>query len=664
MIAPMAKIQIATRARQRDELLAWLQDEEILHIHEGQHTAEAVRTGAAYELAELQFTLEFLQRVRKLTNTIPQKSWRHLFVGKPAASLKTLNQTLASLGISQLATQAHKLHESLNSIEANKEKLQQELHIYMPWQHVRLTGKELNQAKQSHIIHRLLFIPARYEEAWLKSLAHIPTASYQIVYPGGERNALPVACEVIAHRQDEKALASSLATYNTQTVELHLLPEESIVQKINFIKQLLQKNTQAANETLAQAAGLFPKEESIKFAYDALLHKVEREAASQKFESLPYTAVLTGWVPRAWYPTFMSRLHNMFPDALAEEIAVSPADKPPVHFINNKLVEPFESVTNLYGKPGYHELDPSGPLALFFLLAFGLALTDAGYGLVLMAGTFAAEKFFRLKRDMKKMTRLLFLGGVMTVILGALTGGWFGITLETLPESSLKNALVAIKILDPITEPMKLLGVAFTIGIIQLMFAWIVKAIYMWRSNQKVPAILDNVPWLIIVSVILAWVASLNGILPLTWHTSLKWAVIAAVVLVVATQGRSYKNPLLKLGGGALSLFGLMSFVSDTLSYSRLLALGLATGIIGFVVNLLAGMAIAQIPVVGFAMAIVILVVGHVFNLGINALGAFIHSGRLQFVEFFPKFLEGGGLPFRPLGRVSKYVDNPREFSP
>ena len=249
MIAPMAKIQIATRARQRDELLAWLQDEEILHIHEGQHTAEAVRTGAAYELAELQFTLEFLQRVRKLTNTIPQKSWRHLFVGKPAASLKTLNQTLASLGISQLATQAHKLHESLNSIEANKEKLQQELHIYMPWQHVRLTGKELNQAKQSHIIHRLLFIPARYEEAWLKSLAHIPTASYQIVYPGGERNALPVACEVIAHRQDEKALASSLATYNTQTVELHLLPEESIIQKINSLRQQLQENEQATQKT-------------------------------------------------------------------------------------------------------------------------------------------------------------------------------------------------------------------------------------------------------------------------------------------------------------------------------------------------------------------------------------------------------------------------------
>ncbi|MBI3255421.1 MAG: hypothetical protein HYZ63_00435 [Candidatus Andersenbacteria bacterium] len=664
MIAPMVKIQIATRASERDHVLAWLQDEEVLHIYETRHPHEARQTDTAYQLAELQFVLEFLQYIGKLTNNVPKKSWRNLFVSKPAASLKILNQTLATLNISELTAQAHELHENLNTQETTKEKLQQELDTYTPWQHVHITGQELEQARHSRIIHRLLHIPARYKEAWVKSLEHIPTAIYQFISIIDEQRTLPTACEVIVHSQDEQAFMSSLATYNTQTIELDLLPNESIIQKIQSIKHLLQKNEQAIKATCAQAASLLPKEKSIKFAYDALLHKVEREAASQKVDTLPYTAVFTGWIPRPWYPAFMSRLHKAFPDALAEEITIDPTDKPPVHFTNNKLIEPFESVTNLYGKPGYHELDPSGPMSMFFLLAFGLALTDAGYGIVLMIGTLAAEKFFRLKRDMKKMTRLLFLGGLMTVFLGALTGGWFGITLETLSEGSVKNALLTIKIIDPIIEPMKLLGVAFVIGIIQLMFAWVVKIIYLWHSNQKIPAILDNVPWLMIVSAILAWVASLNHVLPSAWHTSLKWIVVATIVLVIATQGRSYKNPLLKIGGGVLSLFGLMSFVSDTLSYSRLLALGLATGIIGFVVNLLAGMAIAQIPMVGFAFAIVILVVGHVFNLGINTLGAFIHSGRLQFVEFFPKFLEGGGLPFRPLGRVSKYVDNPREFSP
>ncbi|MDA1169345.1 MAG: V-type ATP synthase subunit I, partial [bacterium] len=111
-----------------------------------------------------------------------------------------------------------------------------------------------------------------------------------------------------------------------------------------------------------------------------------------------------------------------------------------------------------------------------------------------------------------------------------------------------------------------------------------------------------------------------------------------------------------------LSLNGLITFVSDMLSYSRLLALGLATGIIGLVVNLIASMVQDSIPVLGVVLAGAVLLVGHVFNLGINALGAFIHSGRLQFVEFFPKFMEGGGVAFRPFGRIGKYVDNPKDF--
>lgn len=664
MIAPMTKIQIAIPAPQRDALLTWLQDEEVVHISALKQEGEAVKSDTAYQLAELQFVLEFISRIRKQTNTLPKKNWRNLFVSKPAAALTLLNETLLSLQVPTLTSQAHHLHEALNSLRSDKEKLEHELSVYAPWQQLHLTGRDVHGATQSHIIHYLLLIPARYEQQWANRLENISTASYQITTPASNQNTAPLACEVIVHIQDKKKLAQAIADCNGQPVEIVLQPDQTITQKIADIQAALLTNKQSEENTLMQASALLPQEEKIKFAYDALLHKIEREAASQKIHTMPHTAVLSGWIPRAWHSAFMNRLHLAFPDALAEEVAIEPTDKAPVHFINNKLVQPFESVTNLYGKPGYHELDPSGPLGIFFLLAFGLALTDAGYGLVLMIGTVAAEKFFRLKRDMIKMTRLLFLGGLMTVILGAITGGWFGVTLETMPEGALKNILLAIKIIDPLTQPMSLLGLAFAIGIAQLMFAWVVKAIYMWRTGQKVPAILDNVPWLIIITTIIAWVATQNNVLPETWQTAAKWSVIAAIVLIIATQGRSYKNPLLKIGSGALSLFGLMSFVSDTLSYSRLLALGLATGIIGFVVNLLAGMAIAQIPVVGVAIAIVILIVGHVFNLGINALGAFIHSGRLQFVEFFPKFLEGGGLPFRPLGRVSKYVDNPREFSP
>jgi V/A-type H+-transporting ATPase subunit I len=329
---------------------------------------------------------------------------------------------------------------------------------------------------------------------------------------------------------------------------------------------------------------------------------------------------------------------------------------------NSKLIEPFEAVTNIYGQPKYHELDPTGPLALFFLVSFSLALTDAGYGLVMMGGMWLAQRHLKLKRPVKKMVRLLFYAGAATVLAGALTGGWFGIELEKLPASQAKNLLLSFKLVDPVQSPMSLLVVAFVVGIIQLLFAWVVRAYDHARQKDYIALIFDDIGWILMVVFILSWALSSRGVLLVNWTRPLLIAVIVVASLLVLTGGRSFKNPALKLGGGLLSLYGLVSFLSDTLSYSRLLALGLATGIIGLVVNMLGVMVGTSVPVVGWVIAAVVLLVGHVFNLGINALGAFIHSGRLQFVEFFPKFLEGGGKPYRPLGRVSRYVDNPKEF--
>jgi len=335
---------------------------------------------------------------------------------------------------------------------------------------------------------------------------------------------------------------------------------------------------------------------------------------------------------------------------------------PPVAFQNTAFITPFEAVTDIFGKPKYDELDPTPVLSIFFLVAFGLALTDAGYGLVMMAVTFAAERFFNLKLPMRKMVRLLFYAGFSTTILGALTGGWFGLVLEDLPPNALVNALLKIKLLDPLSSPITLLMVAFTLGVVQLLFAWGVNAYDLWNKGDKSSALLDAVAWITMVMSVLVWTAGKQGVIPAHIGELALWFMAANALVLIASQGREHKNPLLRLGSGVLSLYGLVSFLSDVLSYSRLLALGLATGIIGLVVNLIAGMVTEMIPVVGVVIAIVVLLGGHLFNLGINTLGAFIHAGRLQFVEFFPKFMEGGGVPFKPLGRVSKYVDNPRDF--
>ena len=130
---------------------------------------------------------------------------------------------------------------------------------------------------------------------------------------------------------------------------------------------------------------------------------------------------------------------------------------------------------------------------------------------------------------------------------------------------------------------------------------------------------------------------------------------IAGAVIIVLMSGRDHKNPALRLALGAYDIYNITGWLSDVLSYSRLLALGLATGVIASVVNQMGSM--LGKSVFGVILFIVVFIVGHAMNLAINLLGAYVHTNRLQFVEFFGKFYEGGGKPFEPFHAETKYVD-------
>ncbi len=181
-----------------------------------------------------------------------------------------------------------------------------------------------------------------------------------------------------------------------------------------------------------------------------------------------------------------------------------------------------------------------------------------------------------------------------------------------------------------------------------------------WQFKQKeyLKGILDSGLWMLLISSLVAWVAVKQLAPDLAINAVLKYLTLTFALALVFTQGRHQKNPFLKLGSGIMSLYSLVAYMGDMLSYSRLLALGLATGIIALVINLIAVIFKDMLPsFLGLLVAGIILLIGHLFNLAINVLGSFIHSSRLQFVEFFPKFMEGGGPRFKALKRESKYVE-------
>jgi len=661
MITPMTKVHIGVPIGDKQALLSWLQNEELVHITPLVADQANPETDTEYLLARVQFALEFILRLRKETGIEEKKSWRNMFVGKPVASLDDLNATLEKLQVETVVQNITTLSDTLGKLTSDMTALDEELALLQPWSELPATGAGL--AGTDTTAYYLVSVGLTQDELFLRELGAITTATWQEIRRITAGKTGTVYYEVVVARTEAQQVDQLLQTTNADAVTLDIPEASTIADHATALREQRETHAEEYAKALKTGTQFIEQEKEVQLVYDGLLHRAEREQIESFTSTNTLSFVLGGWLPTHVMPTTEKRLRGAFPDAAIETVDPEEGEDPPVSFKNSALITPFEAVTDIFGKPRYSELDPTPALSLFFLVSFGLALTDAGYGIVLMLGTLAAERVFKLKTSVRKMTRLLFYAGLFTTIIGAMTGGWFGLTLEELPQNGLVQALLAIKLIDPISSPITLLMAAFAIGIVQLLFAWGVNGYDLWRRGERNSAILDAGAWITMIIAILTWVAAGQGVLPAVIGKFALYCVYINAAVLILSQGREHKNPLLRLGSGVISLYGLISFLSDVLSYSRLLALGLATGIIGLVVNLIGGMVNEMIPVVGIFLAVIVLIGGHAFNLGINAFGAFIHSARLQFVEFFPKFMEGGGEPYRPLGRVSKYVDNPNDYA-
>ena len=338
-------------------------------------------------------------------------------------------------------------------------------------------------------------------------------------------------------------------------------------------------------------------------------------------------------------------------DVFLVDLSSEQGEEPPVAMENNRFLRPFQYVTEIFGMPRGDEVDPTPYLALFFILFFGVCLTDAGYGVLLIVFTILPLLFLKKLFTDNKLMLLLFYGGISTLIMGVLFGSYFGATTAFLQAKA--PWLLKLKKIDPIEDTVLFMIIAFSLGFLQVFFAQIVKIITGFKKKDRAMA-LGGLTWAFF------YIAAVVGTaVYLLLDSKIVFLVIigAALLLLLASESLGIKLFLKPLVGCIKILQGLIGTVSDILSYSRLVALGLATSVIALIVNQIAFLLGSMIPYVGFLLTGLILIGGHIFNLGINALGAFIHSGRLQFVEFFPKFLEGGGRRMQPLKADVKYIE-------
>ena len=329
-------------------------------------------------------------------------------------------------------------------------------------------------------------------------------------------------------------------------------------------------------------------------------------------------------------------------------------DNPPIRLRNNRFVKMFESLTGMYGMPGYSEYDPTPVVAVFFLLFFAMCMGDAGYGLALIIIGIAIKAGWLKISMFDGLGGLITTLGVATTVIGAALGTFFGMSIINLiPEDSTAHAyyeFVGGNIATPMGDlPFQML-LALGIGVFHICLAMIIKAVgYTRRFGFK-----ENIStwgWLLLI--VGGLIVAVLGAGKLIGAEAIKWAVIiigavsALGIYIFNTPGR---NPLINVGAGLWDTYNMATgILGDVLSYIRLFALGLAGGMLGAAFNDLGKMVLGD-GGVNWVFFILILLVGHVLNLLMSCLGAFVHPLRLNFVEYFKNSgYDGKGKTYKPL---------------
>ena len=406
--------------------------------------------------------------------------------------------------------------------------------------------------------------------------------------------------------------------------------------------------------------------------FDYFSNRKSEYTICDQFVGTERTVFISGWLLTENVDRTTTKLEEVCPSV--DFVTQDPAeeDKVPTKIRPGPLSSSFGFITRMYGSPKWGDMDPTPFFAPFFVIFLGMCLSDAGYGIVLLLLSIYAE---RTLRGGKNFFRVLIWGSIATIIVGAFIGSWFGVDLEADVSAwpsfmiSLKDGLRSMQAMNITEGDGLILFLVFSLilGVIQVFTGLGVKMYWNIKIGKVKDAIFDQAFWIIFLlgflGMILGSDMGMGGLaepLPVIFQI-LFWG---GMVLLILTQGRRQKNPVVKLIGGFLSLYNITGYFSDTLSYSRLLALGLATGLIAFIINLLAFMlyaGLAGIPVIGIFIAIpvviIFLVVAHLGNLALSLLGAIIHTLRLQYIEYFTKFYEGGGRSFAPFREVMKKVD-------
>lgn len=661
-VARMRKVTIFAFREIREEVLERLRDLEIMHVTATREEPGLPEdNGVSCPMPALPLEGSVGEAIGKLAaissylakyNPV-KKGFIDMFTGKkPEMSIDEFRRIVEEYDIDSLHAELSEHDERQKQIALELSQISAAREGLVPWTDLDIPLELVSSTLRTGSF--LAVVPVSSWETALEELQDRPV-HWETVWQEGSRAGLwVIACS------DELDKARSVVTSAGGTVvdpaaawaAAPVSGQPGLVSEAIRVLEARASDLAGESEKILQA-DLSASERLIEVLAlaDYYADKRNLEGVGRMVGRTRYTLVIEGYVKARDVELLRESMSELKELCIIDE---EPQDieEVPVYLENHPIIRPFEVITNIFGFPRYDEIDPTPVLAPFFWVFFGICLGDAVYGILLTLGAWYFLKTQKLADD--KLVRLLMYSGVSTFFAGALMGSWLGdLPSVFFPGSLFDRVTRAIAVVSPVEDPLTLLVVSFALGIFQIWVGIIMRMYGTIRAGDTVEAIVSHGSWVLFLPGLIGTALWKAGVIA----TSVPYYImIAGGLTVMYGASRGQKNILLKPFAGVYGLYDIVGYFSDTMSYSRLLALGLASAIIGVVVNKMADLVATMVPVIGWVFVPIVLAGGHLLNMAINILGSFIHSGRLQFVEFFTKFFEGGGRQFKPLKRVSDNV--------
>ena len=645
-IAKMNKVMLIAPTDKQNDLLDAIQELQSLEVTSLEQAKElftensiALQEADAEEMNALQQKFEgihaaitFVEKNQKQPSLIQKlKTPREQF------ALSELQKEVQKWDTDALVEYVESIRNTLRKKDDELKELREKEALLRKWSALDFYPKDI--FKHPYTKTKMGTIPQVTDNAYLDGLKESELISVHEVYHTREE----IGVLVTYPRKAQQAAKEELAKAHFSIVWYAFEEAPSVELEKNLkAQQAVVDAKKKVLDDLQEEKDLLRK---LQLSAEVTYNELQKKQAKNELVNGQHVFVLQGWLTTKAVDDVEVQLKEKLGEGeyvfLPLEIAEEEYEEVPTVLENNAFLQPFENLTEMYGLPKYGELDPTPYTAPFYLVFFGMMAADLGYGALLWLGTFIMLKFFHFDKGMKRNLKFFHLLSYPVMIWGIIFGSAFGADLPFQP-LSLSNDLITIMILSII------------FGVIQIMVGLSLGAYSNLKKKAYVDAYTSHLGWLAIITGIILYVLG-SMVLNISWIATIgsSIAIIAAVAIVVVTVLTS-ENKWGGLASGLYNLYGISGYVADVVSYTRLMALAVSGGSIASAFNMLVGF---LPPVARFTAGIFLIVALQGLNIFLSFLGAYVHGLRLQFVEFFGKFYDGGGHALKPFKTYEKYVD-------